>query len=124
MKNYEMINTDRHLTEPTFTLETKKGDKCIFHERSEQQVLTCYHPETRTLFAVVASEDFALLYKIKDWTGGKVNKPIAFCQVLTIKKAQRIAVINSDQVAIYSYLSLVVVNHNKQKPEREKSLKN
>lgn len=47
------------------------------------------------------------------------NTVCEFTQVLPIRKANKIAVINNFQVAIYSKLDLIVVNHSNETPLSE-----
>lgn len=73
-------------------------------------MFTCYDQESRTLFAIVASNEFALLYKCQGWIGSR-NVEVEHCMVLTIKRAHGVMVINSEQVAVVSALEVIVVNH-------------
>jgi hypothetical protein len=76
------------------------------------------------IFAIVASPDFALLYKIPVFPPRLENPlttPIDFIQIVPIKKATKIAVINADQVVVYSKLDLVIMNINKLTPREEQS---
>jgi hypothetical protein len=57
------FDPDLQLKEPTFILRTKVDEQDIFLSSSEQQIYTCFDPELRTFFAIVASDDFALLFK-------------------------------------------------------------
>jgi hypothetical protein len=74
------------------------------------------------IFAIVASPDFALLYKIPVYPPRlkkPLTTPIDFIQIVPIKKATKVAVINADQVAVYSKIDLVVVNINNLTPREE-----
>lgn len=89
---------------------------------SEQRIRACVDPETLTIYAIVASQDFALFYKIEPLPNKLTlerNTPCHFNQIVTICKASNIAVINTTQVAIYSKLDLVVVDSNFKTPKAE-----
>ena len=54
----------------------------------------CYDPITKTIFVIIASDDFAVLYKINPYE--QLEKTVEFCHVLTICEANNIFVINSE----------------------------
>jgi len=58
-------------------------------------------------FAIVASGDFALLYRLK-YKGENCVK-VDCCQALTIRNAESLLMINSEQLAIFSQIDVIVV---------------
>jgi hypothetical protein len=85
VKNEDSIEINKFI-EVAFVLSTKLSftDEA-FSAKSEQRVLACYCPKTDLGFALVASADFALLYKLKYTGTAKVR--VSCCQALTIRNA-------------------------------------
>jgi hypothetical protein len=117
-------NIESLLNRHMYTLLTnvKDSNHDIFSPLSQQRICACFDPTTNGLYAIVASQDFALLYKIKilpSALNNNVNTVCYFTQILPIKKACKIAVVNSSQLAVYSKLDLLVTNHNLETPASE-----
>jgi hypothetical protein len=117
-------NIESLLNRHTYTLLTnvKDSNNEIFSPLSQQRICACYDKKTQCIFAIVASQDFALLYKINilsETLRLNQNSLCEFIQILPIRKACKIVVVNSKQVAVYSKLDLIVTNHHLETPQSE-----
>ena len=82
----------------------------VFESKALQRIKACYDESTKTIFAFVAIDSFAVLYKLhKDLAQGSL---VEFTNFLTIKGAIMIFVINNEQVAVLSPHQLLVVRHD------------
>ena len=54
----------------------------VFSNLSLQRVHGCYHPDSKTIFAMVASGDFAVLFKIKQ--DFNIGETIKFSQAVAV----------------------------------------
>jgi hypothetical protein len=76
---------------PTFILSTEQGSlKDIFAEHSTQRVIACWDNKLQTIFAVLATQEFALLFMMKMNEDQEVqpSHPVTICN------AENIAVVN------------------------------
>jgi len=104
------INVDE-VVEVVAVLKTEIDGVSVISKLSYAHTDACYDQNTGKIFIILATEQFCLFYKtsLEDLT--QKEHEIDYSQVLTIREARKIMIVNSQQILIHSKYSLLVFRY-------------
>jgi hypothetical protein len=80
----------------------------VFNEEDNLTVSAAYMASEQTIFVLISSTAFSLLYRVMMTNTKKVNMALTFEQIITIKSANSLHIVNKKQLCAVSNTSIII----------------
>jgi len=80
----------------------------VFNEGDNLTVSAAYMASEQTIFVLVSSSAFSLLYRVLMSQTKKINMALTFEQIVTIKSANSLYIVNNKQLCAVSNTNIII----------------